>query len=127
MPPERGAAEPKRNGPVALPTGTVTFLFSDIEGSTQRWEQHRAAMDAAMRRHDALMRSAVKQHHGFVFKTVGDAFCVAFVRVSDAVMSAIEAQRSLSAEDFSAAGGLRVRMGLHAVKPRKPKPRLSRG
>ncbi|MDQ6767920.1 MAG: NB-ARC domain-containing protein [Candidatus Eremiobacteraeota bacterium] len=99
---------------VSLPTGTVTFLFSDIEGSTQRWETHRAAMDTAVKRHDALMRSAIEQHNGFVFKTVGDAFCVAFARVSDAVTAAIEAQRALSAEDFSAVGGLPVRIGLHA-------------
>jgi len=102
------------DAPVSLPTGTVTFLFSDIEGSTHRWESHRAAMDGAVKRHDALVRSAVEQHNGFVFKTVGDAFCVAFARVSDAVTAAIEAQRGLSAEDFSAVGGLPVRMGLHA-------------
>ncbi len=101
------------SAPLSLPTGTVTFLFSDIEGSTQRWEQHRAAMDAAVKRHDALMRSAIEQHNGFVFKTVGDAFCVAFARVSDAVTASIEAQRALSADDFSAVGGMPVRMGLH--------------
>jgi len=113
MPPESGA-EPKGEGLVTLPTGTVTFLFSDIEGSTQRWEQHRTAMDAAVKRHDALMRSAVEQHNGYVFKTVGDAFCVAFARVSDTIAAAIDAQRKFNAEDFSAVEGLRVRMGLHA-------------
>ncbi len=107
-------ADQAPNAPVSLPTGTVTFLFSDIEGSTQRWESHRAAMDAAVKRHDALMRSAMEQHNGFVFKTVGDAFCVAFARVSDAATAGIEAQRALSAEDFSTVGGLRVRMALHA-------------
>ena len=109
----RGAKEkPKKSAP--LPTGTVTFLFTDIEGSTQRWEQHRAGMDAAIKRHDALMRSVAEWNNGYVFKTVGDAFCVAFTRVSDAVATAIDAQRSLSAEDFSAVGGLPVRMGLHS-------------
>jgi len=112
MPPG-SKAKPKANSRVALPTGTVTFLFSDIEGSTQRWESNRAAMDAAVKRHDALMRSALEQHNGFVFKTVGDAFCVAFARVSDAMAAAIEAQRASSAEDFSAVGGLRVRMAVH--------------
>ncbi len=111
MPPESGA-QPK--GHVTLPTGTVTFLFSDIEGSTQLWESHRAAMDDAVKRHDALLRETAEQHNGYVFKTVGDAFCVAFARVTDAVTTAINAQRVLNAEDFSAVGGLRVRMGLHA-------------
>src|SRR5579872_3668288 len=113
MPSESGAA-PNSSGSVALPTGTVTFLFSDIEGSTQRWESHRAAMDGAVKRHDALLREIAEMHNGYVFKTIGDAFCVAFARVSDAVTTAIEAQRALSAEDFSAVGGLPVRMGLHA-------------
>jgi class 3 adenylate cyclase len=98
----------------ARPTGTVTFLFTDIEGSTQRWESHRAAMDDAVKRHDALLREAADRHDGYVFKANGDAFCVAFARVSDAVASACDAQRALSAQDFSAVGGLPVRMGLHA-------------
>jgi len=62
----------------ALPTGTVTFLFTDIEGSTQRWEEHPDAMRAALERHDAVMRAAVETNEGHVFKTVGDAFCAAF-------------------------------------------------
>jgi predicted ATPase/class 3 adenylate cyclase len=98
----------------ARPTGTVAFLFTDVEGSTQRWESQRAAMDDAVKRHDALLREAVDRHNGYVFKAIGDAFCVAFARVSDAVAAAVEAQRALSAEDFSAVGGLPVRMGLHA-------------
>jgi predicted ATPase/class 3 adenylate cyclase len=110
MPPERGA-EPK--GPVTLPTGTVTFLFSDIEGSTQRWEQHREAMDDAVKRHGALLKSAIERQHGYVFKTVGDAVCAAFARVSDAISATANAQRALNAEDFSAVDGLRVRMGVH--------------
>jgi len=61
-----------------LPTGTVTFLFTDIEGSTARWDRHPDAMRAALVRHDALLRTAVEAHAGHVFKTVGDAFCAAF-------------------------------------------------
>ncbi len=57
-----------------LPTGTVTFLFTDIEGSTTRWEQHPEAMQAALARHDAILREAIEGHGGVVFKTVGDAF-----------------------------------------------------
>ncbi len=57
------------------PTGTVTFLFTDIEGSTKRWEQYPQQMKAALQRHDHILRSAIEQHNGHVFKTVGDAFC----------------------------------------------------
>jgi predicted ATPase/class 3 adenylate cyclase len=98
----------------ARPTGTVAFLFTDIEGSTQRWESHREAMDDAVKRHDALLRGSIDRHNGYVFKAIGDAFCVAFARVSDAVAAAVDAQRALNAADFSAVGGLPVRMGLHA-------------
>ncbi len=97
----------------ALPTGTVTFLFSDIEGSTQRWEAHREAMASAVARHEALIKAAFEKHGGFVFKTVGDAFCVVFARAPDAVAAAIDAQREIIAEDWVAIGGLRVRMALH--------------
>src|SRR5579864_8836016 len=101
------------NLPVSLPTGTVTFLFSDIEGSTQRWETHREAMKAAVARHEQLMTAAIKQHGGYVFKTVGDAFCAAFSTAPDALRAALEAQLALAKEDFASVDGLRVRMGLH--------------
>jgi predicted ATPase/class 3 adenylate cyclase len=97
-----------------IPTGTVTFLFSDIEDSTQRWETHREMMDAAVKRHDAHMRDAIEAHGGHVFKTMGDAFCATFARVSDAVSACVDAQRALNAEDFSAVGGLHIRCALHA-------------
>jgi predicted ATPase/class 3 adenylate cyclase len=96
-----------------LPTGTVTFLFSDIEGSTKRWEQKRAAMPEALQRHDELLRTTVEAHGGYVFKTLGDAFCAAFARVSDAVAACVDAQRALNAGDFAAVDGLRVRCALH--------------
>jgi class 3 adenylate cyclase len=109
-------ATPLDSGPPvsARPTGTVAFLFTDIERSTQRWESHREAMNDAVKRHDVLLRDAIDRHSGYVFKAIGDAFCVAFARVSDAVASAFEAQRALSAEDFSSVGGLPIRIGLHA-------------
>jgi len=100
-------------GPAPPPTGTVTFLFSDIEGSTQRWERYREAMATALQRHDKLMQDAIEARGGYAFKTIGDAFCVAFTLASDAMAAALAAQRALAAEDFSAVDGLRVRMAAH--------------
>jgi len=108
-----GEAHEKPEKPVSLPTGTVTFLFSDIEGSTQRWEMHREAMKAAVARHEELMSAAIAQHGGYIFKIMGDAFCAAFPSAPQAVRAAIDAQRALTSEDFSAVGGVHVRMGLH--------------
>jgi class 3 adenylate cyclase len=68
-----------------LPTGTVTFLFTDIEGSTRLWEQHPAAMRDALARHDELLRQAIEAHGGHVFKTIGDQFCAAFATAPDAI------------------------------------------
>src|SRR6202049_668527 len=111
--PRAGGTREKPKRLVSLPTGTVTFLFTDIEGSSARWEAHPDAMDAAVKRHDALMRAALDQHNGYVFKTVGDSYCAAFSDASNALGAAVDAQRSLAKEDFSAVDGLRVRMGLH--------------
>ena len=104
-----------KSGPAtsARPTGTVTFLFSDIEGSTVRWERYPAEMQQAVRRHDELMRSAFERHGGYVFKQIGDAFCVAFARAADALAATLEAQQALSADDFSTVDGLKVRVAIH--------------
>ena len=102
-----------RTAPDATPTGTVTFLFSDIEGSTRRWDADRAAMSEAVARHDELARAAISAHHGHVFKTLGDGFCCVFTVPSEAVAAALELQRLLLAQDFSAVDGLRVRIALH--------------
>jgi predicted ATPase/class 3 adenylate cyclase len=91
----------------------VTFVFTDIEGSTQRWERDRVAMQSALRRHDELMRAALVKHGGYVFKTIGDAFCAAFGRAEDAIAAVHDAQHALAAEDFSAVDGLRVRAAIH--------------
>ena len=99
--------------PSARPTGTVTFLFSDVEGSTERWERDRAAMATAVARHDAIVRDALERHGAYVFKTVGDAFYAAFALPEEAIAAALEAQRKLAGEDFSGVGGIRVRMALH--------------
>ena len=83
-----------------LPSGTVTFLFTDIEGSTRLWEQYAEAMRQALARHDAILREAIARHHGQVFKTVGDAFCAAFSTASDALAAALSAQLALAAEPW---------------------------
>src|SRR5215216_5169497 len=97
-----------------LPRGTVTFLFTDIEGSTALWERDRAAMAAAVERHVALIRAAVDQRAGTVFKVIGDAVQAAFPSAPHALAAALEAQRSLLVNDWSAVDDLRVRMALHA-------------
>jgi len=96
-----------------LPRGTVTFLCTDIEGSTQRWEQHRAAMARALVRHDALLRRVIAAHGGVVFKSTGDGLYAVFARVPDAVAAALAAQRALHREAWGAIGSLRIRMALH--------------
>jgi len=96
-----------------LPTGTVTFLFSDIEGSTQRWEQHRDEMKTAVAWHDTILRRAFEANGGLVFKTIGDAFCVVFKTVPQAIAAALEAQRAIEDENWTKIGGLKVRMAIH--------------
>src|SRR5579864_6339823 len=96
-----------------LPAGTVTFLFTDIEGSTRMLEEHPNAMGAAMSRHHDLLLQAVESNHGFVFETVGDAVYASFARASDAVRAAIAGQQAIRAEDWGEVGQIRVRMGLH--------------
>jgi TolB-like protein/tetratricopeptide (TPR) repeat protein len=97
-----------------LPTGTVTLLFTDIEGSTRLWETQPAAMRAALARHDALMRHCIDDHDGHVFKTVGDAFCAAFRTAPDALAAALDAQRAFHREPWPEGAKLRVRMALHS-------------
>lgn len=96
-----------------LPSGVVAFLFTDIEGSTQRWDKHRDAMDAAVKLHDTIVRGAIEAGAGYVFKTAGDAFCAAFSSARDAVTAAVDIQRELAGADFAAVDGIRVRIGLH--------------
>ena len=81
-----------------------SFLFTDIVGSTQLWEEYPDAMAAALERHDALMRQAVEASAGQVFKTVGDAFCAAFATAGAGLAAAIAAQRAIATEDGSAFG-----------------------
>jgi predicted ATPase/class 3 adenylate cyclase len=98
----------------APPTGTVTFLFTDIEGSTQLWERSREQMRSALAHHDEILRQSIGAQGGYVFKTVGDAFYAAFDSPMDAVAAAVAAQRALQATDWPGTGPLWVRMALHA-------------
>src|SRR5437762_13469878 len=84
----------------ALPTGTVTFLYTDIEGSTKRWEQAPDAMKAAVERHDVILRNAIESNGGSVFRIMGDAFCAAFPTAPQALSAALQAQRALQEESW---------------------------
>lgn len=100
-------------------TGIITFLFTDIEGSTQLWERYPQVMKVALARHDALLREICHTHSGQIFKTMGDAFFMAFALPDQAVKTAIDAQRALQAESWGETI-IRVRMTLHCgeVEPR---------
>ena len=96
-----------------LPSGTVTFLFTDLEGSTRLWEEHPVAMRDALARHDAILRDAVEAHGGYVVKGTGDGFHAAFATADGGVVAAVAAQTALDREAWGVTGPLRVRMGLH--------------
>jgi class 3 adenylate cyclase len=98
-----------------LPSGTVTFLFTDIEGSTALWERDRIAMREAVDRQLAILQSLISAHQGVLFKTVRDSTQAAFGTAEEALRAALASQRALLAEDWTdAPGPLRVRMALHA-------------
>jgi predicted ATPase/class 3 adenylate cyclase len=97
----------------AIPSGTVTLLFTDVEGSTRLWEAEPELMAQALRRHDEMLRRAIGQAGGYVFKTVGDAFCAAFATPQAALEAAVDAQRALTAEQWPTGRPIRVRMSLH--------------
>src|SRR6202008_4907771 len=87
----------------AAPSGVVTFLFTDVEGSTRRWEADADLMRKALAAHDEVLRKAIEPHGGWLFKHTGDGVCAAFASPMSAVNAAIDAQRELQ---------LPVRMGL---------------
>jgi predicted ATPase/class 3 adenylate cyclase len=97
----------------ALPAGTVTFLFTDIAGSTRLWEQYPTAMQRALARHDALLRQVIAAHQGVMVKGTGDGLHAAFARAPDAVAAALAAQHGLRAEDWGVLSAIHVRMALH--------------
>jgi predicted ATPase/class 3 adenylate cyclase len=95
-----------------LPVGTVTFLFTDIEGSTKIAQEHPDAMPALLARHHEILNQVIKSHNGVVFQIVGDSFCSSFHQAKDALQAALEAQRKLQGEPWTPAP-LKVRMGIH--------------
>ena len=96
-----------------LPSGTVTFLFSDVEGSTQLLERHGSAMGSALARHQELFEQIVERHGGGIFETVGDAVYAAFGNAGAAAAAAVDAQRALADEDWGPIGRLAVRIAIH--------------
>jgi class 3 adenylate cyclase len=107
-------------GAAPLPQGTVTFLFSDIAGSTLLWQSHPVRMRMALPRHDVILREAVAAHGGYVFKMVGDGVCAVFATAPDAVAAALSAQGALRTETWERPPGdppafrLAVRLALHS-------------
>ena len=95
------------------PSGTVTFLFTDIEGSTRLWEEHPAEMGPALKVHDSVVRGAIERHAGEVFATGGDGFAAAFSDPADAMRASLDAQDALGLARTDAEVQLRVRMGIH--------------
>src|SRR5215216_40104 len=98
-----------------FPSGTVTFLFTDIEGSTQLWEKHPEAMKSALAKHDSILREAIETNHGQVIKTTGDGIHAVFATAIDAICATIVAQQNLQSQIFSSPYPfeLTARMGLH--------------
>jgi predicted ATPase/class 3 adenylate cyclase len=98
-----------------LPTGTVTFLFTDIEGSTQLWEKYPEAMQGVLAAHDSILRAAIESNHGHIIKTTGDGVHAVFTIVVEGVNAAIAAQREFQTSESLKASEvlLRVRMGIH--------------
>jgi adenylate cyclase len=114
LPPPPALMTTTRLADPLLPTGTVTFLFTDVEGSTRLWEAHRAAMQQALARHDALLRQCIERNGGHVVKSVGDGVCAAFVSATDALEASIAAQQALATEPWPEPVQIRVRMALHS-------------
>ena len=114
-------AQPRSVGDVSsrsLPTGTVTFLFTDVEGSTRLWEDHPDVMHDVLARHDEIVRGAIESHGGYVVKTTGDGFHAAFGTARDALEAALAAQQVLAGEPPVQGVAVKVRMGVHTGEAR---------
>ncbi len=104
------------------PQGVVTLMFTDVEGSTTRWEKYHQAFGEALQVHDRIIREAIARNNGFEVKTVGDAFMVAFQNAADGIRCAAEIQAAFAEESeantlWVDVGGVRVRIGLHTGEP----------
>ncbi|MDP8924852.1 MAG: adenylate/guanylate cyclase domain-containing protein, partial [Chloroflexota bacterium] len=106
-------ADPALRSGQGLPSGTVTFLFTDIESSADRWEGDPPAIPKALARHDELVRAAISAHGGQIFKSVGDAICAVFTTAPAALTAAVQAQEALKASAWPGLDTPRVRMALH--------------
>ena len=95
------------------PSGTVTFLLTDLEGSTRMWEQDPEAMKAAMVRHDEILEKTFAETRGFVFSRMGDGMAAAFATARDAITAAAAIQQALASEPWRTVRPLRARIGLH--------------
>src|SRR5512141_520328 len=95
-----------------LPSGTVTFLFTDIEGSTKLTQEHPDEILTLLARHHEILHQSIQNHNGYAFQVVADSFAAAFHSASDALDAALEAQRLLHQEAWSPAP-VKVRMGIH--------------
>jgi len=104
---------PTRAAQPALPSGMVTFLFTDIEGSTSVWEREPAQMRLALARHHAILRTTIAAQGGHAYKIIGDAFQAAFALPAQAVAAALAAQRAFAAQAWETSAPVRVRMGVH--------------
>ncbi|HUF37473.1 MAG TPA: adenylate/guanylate cyclase domain-containing protein [Anaerolineales bacterium] len=96
-----------------IPSGTITFMFTDLEDSTKLWENHPATMQSALARHDEIFSHAIRDHAGEIVKTTGDGFHAAFDSPANALTAAIAAQTTLAAETWDRIEALRVRIGIH--------------
>ncbi|HSG79861.1 MAG TPA: adenylate/guanylate cyclase domain-containing protein [Acidimicrobiia bacterium] len=96
------------------PSGTVTFLFTDIEGSTRLWDAHPTEMSEAQAHHDEFLRGAIARRDGYVFSHAGDGLGASFSSPTAAIATALEVQHGLASYRWpEAVGALRVRMGMH--------------
>jgi len=100
-------------------THILTFLYTDIEGSTRLWEQYPDTVETLISRHEQILHEAVETNRGWVFRTVGDGLCAAFANASQALQSALQAQLDLHSADWGEMGHLKVRMALHTGEAEK--------
>jgi len=109
------------------PSGTVTFLMTDVQGSTRSWEARPEAMDESLRLHDEVMRAEAERANGYIFSTAGDSFAIAFASAGGAIAAAIEVQRKLLDAAWPSGLPIRVRMGLHTGHMSQNAPRFGSG